>query len=120
MRSYMIRSILAVAVLVTVAAASAVAQPLFRGRVIDATGKPVADATVTFVAQFVSLTRSAKTDSKGEFLIVGLPSGQYAITATKEGIGTDKITAGVTQGQNPPVSLTLRPAAPAGALVAPA
>jgi Flp pilus assembly protein TadD len=91
-----------------------------RGRVVAATGKPVADAVVTFVAQFVSLSRNAKTDGKGEFLMVGLPSGQYAITATKEGVGTDKITAPVTQGQNPLLSLTLRPAAPAGASVTPA
>jgi tetratricopeptide (TPR) repeat protein len=118
MRTHLIRSLLAAAVLLV--AAPALAQPLVRGRVVDATGKPVADAVVTFVAQFVQLSRNAKTDAKGEFLMVGLPSGQYAITATKEGVGTDKITAGVTQGQNAPLSLTLRPAAPAGALVAPA
>jgi Flp pilus assembly protein TadD len=120
MRTHLIRSTLSAAVLIVMATAPAIAQPLFRGRVIDATGKPVADAVVTFVAQFVSLSRNAKTDAKGEFLIVGLPSGQYAITATKEGVGTDKIMAGVTQGQNPPATLTLRPATPAGALVAPA
>ena len=118
MRTHLIRSLLAAAVLVV--AAPALAQPLVRGRVVDATGKPVADAVVTFVAQFVQLSRNAKTDAKGEFLMVGLPSGQYAITATKEGIGTDKISANVTQGQNAPLSMTLRPAAPAGALVAPA
>jgi Flp pilus assembly protein TadD len=120
MRAHLIRSVLAAAALIVLAAAPAVAQPLVRGRVIDATGKPIADAVVTFVAQFVSLTRTAKTDGKGEFLMVGLPSGQYAITATKEGVGTDKITSGVTQGQNPLLSLTLRPAAPAGATVGPA
>jgi tetratricopeptide (TPR) repeat protein len=118
MRGYLIRSTLAIAVLVALAAAPAFAQPLVRGRVIDATGKPVADATVTFVAQFVSLTRNAKTDGKGEFLMVGLPSGLYAVTATKEGVGTDKIPANVTQGQNQPLSLTLRAAAPGGATVA--
>src|SRR5688572_19613361 len=99
MRTHPIRYMLAAALLVVFAAAPAVAQPLVRGRVIDATGKPVADVVVTFVAQFVALTRTAKTDGKGEFLMVGLPSGQYAITATKEGVGTDKITSGVTQGR---------------------
>jgi Flp pilus assembly protein TadD len=119
MRTHLIRSALAAALLVA-AAASAHAQPLVRGRVTDAAGMPVADAVVTFVAQFVSLTRNAKTDSKGEFLMVGLPSGQYVITAEKEGVGTGKITAGVTQGQNPPLALTLRAATPGGATVAPA
>ena len=78
MRTHLIRSILA-AVLVGIVAASAHAQPLVRGRVVDATGKPVADAVVTFVAQFVALSRNAKTDAKGEFLIVGLPSGPLSM-----------------------------------------
>jgi Flp pilus assembly protein TadD len=120
MRAHLIRSALAVAVLTALAAPPAIAQPLVRGRVVDAAGQPVADAVITFVAQFVSLTRTAKTDGKGEFLMVGLPSGQYAITAAKEGVGTHKLTAPVTQGQNPPLAFTLRPAAPAGGTVAPA
>ena len=120
MRAHLIRSALAVAVLTALAAPPAIAQPLVRGRVVDAAGQPVADAVITFVAQFVSLTRTAKTDGKGEFLMVGLPSGQYAITAAKEGVGTHKLTAPVTQGQNPPLVFTLRPAAPAGGTVAPA
>jgi tetratricopeptide (TPR) repeat protein len=120
MRIHLFRSLLAQALLVVAIAASAFAQPLVRGRVTDAAGMPVADAVVTFVAEFVALSRNAKTDGKGEFLMVGLPSGQYKITATKEGVGTHTITAGVTQGQNPPLALTLRPAVPAGATVAPA
>jgi tetratricopeptide (TPR) repeat protein len=120
MRTHLFRSLLAPALLIVAIAASAFAQPLVRGRVTDAAGMPVADAVVTFVAEFVALSRNAKTDGKGEFLMVGLPSGQYKITATKEGVGTHTITAGVTQGQNPPLALTLRPAAPAGATVAPA
>lgn len=120
MRTHLIRSVLAAAVLIVMAAAPAIAQSLLRGTVTDATGQPVADAVITVVAQFVSLSRNAKTDGKGEFLMIGLPSGEYKITATKEGVGTHTITAGVKQGPNPPLSLTLRPAAPAGAAVAPA
>ena len=115
MRSYLIRPVLAALLFVAVASVPAIAQPLVRGRVVDTAGKPVPDATIEFVAKFQSLSRSAKTDNKGEFLIVGLPSGQYDITATKEAVGTDKIVATVTQGQNMPVTLTLKPAAPPGA-----
>lgn len=115
MRTNLIRPILAAALLITFVSAPALAQPLLRGRVLDGTGKPVPDAVVEFVAQFVALNRTAKTDSKGEFLIVGLPSGQYAMTATKEGVGTDKVMANVSQGQNQPVTFTLRPAAAGGA-----
>ena len=114
MRTYLIRPMFAAAMLVALVSATALAQPLVRGKVVDSTGKPVQDAVVEFVAQFVALSRSAKTDSKGEFLIVGLPSGQYAVTATKDGVGTDKIMANVTQGQNQPVMFTLKPAAPGG------
>jgi Flp pilus assembly protein TadD len=118
MRTHLLRSLFTAALVIGLGATTALAQPLARGKVVDSTGKPVQDATVEFVAQFVSLKREAKTDSKGEFLIVGLPSGQYAITATKEGVGTDKVTAGLSQGQNPPISFTLRAAAPAGATIA--
>ena len=115
MRTHLIRPIVAAALFVACVSAPAVAQPLVRGKVVDGAGMPVRDAVVEFVAEFQSnLTRNAKTDAKGEFLIVGLPSGRWAITASKEGVGTDKITAGVTQGQNQPVMFTLRPAAPAG------
>ena len=118
MRTNLLRSFFGGALLVAVVAATALAQPLARGKVVDATGKPVQDAVVQFVAQFVNLQRQAKTDSKGEFLIVGLPSGEYKITATKDGVGTSTITQMLTQGQNPLMMLTLRPAAPAGATVA--
>jgi tetratricopeptide (TPR) repeat protein len=104
---------LAVAALVVSIAATALAQqPVFRGKVVDEKGTPVADAALEFVAQFQSLTRQGKTDNRGEFLIVGLPSGEFQITAKKEGVGEDVIKTRVTQGQNAPVTLTLRPAAP--------
>lgn len=117
MRTHLIRPILSVALLVTCMAATTLAQqPVFRGKVVDGAGKPVPDAVLEFAAQFQTLTRQAKTDSKGEFLIVGLPSGEYQITAKKQGVGEDLIKTRVTQGQNAPVTLTLRPAASAGGL----
>lgn len=117
MRTNLIRPILSVALLITCMAATTLAQqPVFRGKVVDEAGKPVPDATLEFAAQFQTLTRQAKTDSKGEFLLIGLPSGDFQITAKKEGVGEDVIRTRVTQGQNAPITLTLRPAAPAGAL----
>jgi len=104
----------AVALLVSFAATPALAQSLTRGKVVDSTGKPVPDTVVTFVAQFVNLSRTAKTDAKGEYLIIGLPSGQFVVTATKEGVGTDKLTQTIKQGQNEPLMFTLKVAAPAG------
>jgi tetratricopeptide (TPR) repeat protein len=117
MRTKLIRSVVTATLFVVCAAVPAFAQSLVRGRVVDSAGKPVPDATITFDAQNVSMTRQAKTDGKGEFLIIGLNSGPYKMTATKEGVGSDIVNAPVTQGQNQPLTFTLRPAAPAGARV---
>lgn len=115
MRTHLFRPVFSAALLVTFMTATALAQqPVFRGKVVDEKGQPVAGATLEFAAQFQSLVRQGKTDNKGEFLIVGLPSGDFQITAKKEGVGEDIIKTRVTQGQNAPVTLTLRPAAAAG------
>ena len=115
MRTHLIRAAVAVAMLFAAAAPPATAQSLMRGRVVDAQGQPVPDAVIVFEAQNVKATRNAKSDGKGEFLVIGLTSGQYKVTASKEGVGTDVINTPVTQGQNQPLTFTLRPAAPAGA-----
>jgi tetratricopeptide (TPR) repeat protein len=114
MRTHLIRLTFAVALLISLAATPALAQSLTRGKVVDSTGKPVQDAVVTFVAEFVTLSRTAKTDAKGEYLIIGLPSGEFTITATKEGVGTGKSKQAIKQGQNEPLLFTLKPEAPAG------
>ena len=114
MRTHLIRPVCFVALLVSLSASPALAQSLTRGKVVDSTGKPVQDAVVTFVADFVTLSRTAKTDAKGEYLIIGLPSGEFTITATKEGVGTGKSKQAIKQGQNDPLLFTLRPEAPAG------
>ena len=114
MRTHLIRRCVSTACLVIAIAATAYAQqPVFRGKVVDEKGTPVPGAEMVFEAQFQSLTRSAKTDSKGEFLMVGLPSGEFQITTKKDGVGEDISKARVTQGQNTPVTITLRPAAAA-------
>ncbi len=126
MRTHLIRHIrlhagqvLAAALLVVSIAATALAQqPVFRGKVVDEAGKPVPGATMEFAAQFQSLVRQAKTDNKGEFLIVGLPSGEFQITTKMDGVGEDISRTRVTQGQNVPITITLRPARPTTPLVA--
>ena len=118
MRTKLIRSVVAAVLFVACAAVPAFAQSLVRGRVVDSTGKPVPDAAILFDALNVSMKREAKTDGKGEFLIIGLNSGAYKVSASKEGVGIDTINSvPVTQGQNQPLTFTLRPAAPAGARV---
>ena len=114
MRTLLLRSLLALAVLVTGAAAPALAQSVMRGKVVDAAGKPVPDAVVLFEAQGVNRRTQTKTDRNGDFLQVGLASGEYKVTASKEGVGSFTLTARVSQGQNQPLNFTLAPAAAAG------
>lgn len=111
MRTTLIRGALALAVLLTMSVAPALAQSLVKGKVVDAQGKPVEGATVTFESQSSSAKRDTKTDKKGEFLQVGLASGPWKVTATKEGVGTMSQTGQVTQGRPVELSFKLAPAA---------
>jgi Flp pilus assembly protein TadD len=108
------RAVLALAVLLAASAVPALAQSVVRGKVVDAQGKPVPDAVILFEAQGVNRKTQTKTDRNGDFLQVGLGSGEYKITASKEGIGSQTLPGRVSQGQNPPINFTLTPAAPAG------
>jgi tetratricopeptide (TPR) repeat protein len=116
MRTHLFRGVCAVAVVLTLTA-SAFAQSVVRGKVQDAQGKPVEGATIVFEAEGTNRKMQTNTDKKGEFLQVGLQSGPYTVTATKDGVGTANSKANVRQGPNNPLSFTL---APAGAAVTPA
>jgi Tfp pilus assembly protein PilF len=107
---------LALAVLLTMSVVPALAQSLVKGKVVDAQGKPVEGATITFESQSSSAKRDTKTDKKGEFLQVGLASGAYKVTATKEGVGTATQTGQVSQGRPVELSFKLAPAAAGGPL----
>ena len=63
-------------------ASPALAQSVVRGKVTDAQGKPVPDATVDFASTDSNRRTSTKTDKNGEFLQVGLQSGGYKVTAS--------------------------------------
>jgi len=113
MRTHLFRGVCAVVVVLALTA-SAFAQSVVRGKVQDAQGKPVEGATIVFEAEGTNRKMQTNTDKKGEFLQVGLQSGPYTVTATKDGIGTANSKANVRQGPNNPLSFTL---APAGAAV---
>jgi tetratricopeptide (TPR) repeat protein len=100
------RSVLALAVLLTLSA-SALAQSVVRGRVVDGQGKPVEGATVLFEAENANRKTETKTDAKGEFLQVGLQSGGYNVTASKQGVGAQSLKSNVRQGPNNPLSFTI-------------
>jgi len=112
MRTHVLRGAVTVAMVLTMTAA-ALAQSIVRGKVTDAQGKPVEGATVTFDAQQANRKLQTKTDKNGEFLQVGLQSGAYKVTASKEGVGTQTKTVPVKQGPSG-VDFTLAPAGAGG------
>jgi tetratricopeptide (TPR) repeat protein len=106
MRTHLFRGAFAVALVLTLTA-SAFAQSVLRGKVEDAQGKPVEGATVVFEATGVNRKTQTTTDKKGEFLQVGLQSGAYTVTASKDGVGSATSPANVRQGPNNPLSFRL-------------
>jgi len=107
MRTHLFRGAMALAVLLTVSAVPALAQSVVRGKVVDAQGKAVADATVLFEATDANRKTQTKTDKNGEFLQVGLSSGSYKVTASKDGVGSQTLNSNVRQGPNNPLSFSL-------------
>ena len=75
----------ALGLLVPATSAFAQAQGSLRGVVVDATGKPVADAEITFeYVGDVQITVNVKTNARGEFTRVGMRTGEWRMTATKD------------------------------------
>ena len=76
---------IALSLLVPATSAFAQAQGSLRGNVLDAAGKPVPDAVVVldFVGD-VQMQVTVKTNNRGEFTRVGLRTGEWKMTATKD------------------------------------
>jgi Tfp pilus assembly protein PilF len=114
MRTTLIRGVLVMAALLAFSVAPALAQSVIKGKVLDSQGKPVEGATVTLEAEASAAKRDLKTDKKGEFMQVGLPSGTWKVTAKKDGVGTATAQGRITQGAPSEVNLTLTSAAAGG------
>ena len=110
MRTHLYRGVLALAVAL-VFSAPAFAQGIVKGKVVDEKNQPVADAKVTI--QGPARNAETKTNNKGEYVQVGLQSGRYTVTVTKDKlIATQQVN--VTQGTPAEANMTLVPQATAG------
>lgn len=118
MRTIMLRGLFTVLAVVAFSATTAHAQSLVKGKVVDAQNKPVEGALIHFEQKDANTKRDTKSDKKGEFLFVGLPSGEYKVTASKDGISVDQ-PAHVTGSEPAFISFMLRATAPAAAAGAP-
>jgi tetratricopeptide (TPR) repeat protein len=107
MRTILFRGVVAAAVVCAVSVAPALAQSVVRGKVTDAKGQPVPDATILFEATDANRKTTTKTDKNGDFLQVGLASGGYSVTASKDKVGTQTLKLNVRQGPNNPLNFSL-------------
>ena len=107
MRSNLFRAVLALAAVLVVTAPVA-AQSVVRGKVVDAGGKPVEGATVLIEAAEANRKAETKTNRNGEFLQVGLASGRYNVTVTKDKLKAVQ-PANVSQGTPVELSFQLSP-----------
>jgi hypothetical protein len=79
------------------------------GKVLDASGNPVADATVTVTGP---VTATTATDPDGSWSIMELPIGSYQVVAEAVGLGSASTNASPMQGGIANVSLQLSTSAP--------
>ena len=102
MRAHLIRGVLALTI-VFVVSASAAAQSIVRGRVVDGDGNPIEGAMVTIEAVEADRRSSTTTDSSGTFLQIGLPFGAYNVTVVWEDM---KQTLPASVSRSTPVNLS--------------
>ena len=107
MRTTLIRGVLVLTAVLAISV-PAFAQSIVRGKVVDAMGKPIEGAIVTIEAVEASRKAETKTNRQGEFLQVGLQSGRYRVTATKDNL-KQTLEANITQGRPSELQFQLTP-----------
>ena len=106
MRTHLYRGVLALAVAL-VFSAPAFAQGIVKGKVVDEKGQPVTDAKVTIAGP--ARNAETKTNNRGEFVQVGLQSGRYTVTVSKDKVGQAAQQVNVTQGTPAEANFTSTP-----------
>src|ERR1051326_3502070 len=87
--------------------AAAQSTGMVRGSVKDPTGKPVEGAKISIDAEANNRHFETKSDKKGEFVQIGLPPGQYKVSAEKDKVVAAPIPVQVRIGSGNPISLVL-------------
>ena len=98
MRTQLFRAVLAFALTVAAAVPALAQGGMLKGKVLDAQGQVVPDAKILISAETDGRKVETTSDKKGEFIQIGLRSGSYKITATKDKVGSQTVTATVRQG----------------------
>jgi len=80
---------------------------MVRGQVVDTTGKPIEGAKITIDAEANNRHFETKSDKKGEFVQIGLPPGQYKVSAEKDKLASPPQPINVRIANASPVKLVL-------------
>jgi len=87
-----------------------------KGKVVDAQNKPVEGAKIFMEATDTGRKFETKTNGKGEFVQIGLPPGNYQVTASKEKMSQMfPVRVGLDQKE---VNFVLKPGGDGGAMSA--
>jgi outer membrane receptor for ferrienterochelin and colicin len=78
-----------------------------RGIVHDPQHRPIQGAAATVMAKASDWTKTATTDSNGEFLINAVPIGEYSVTITSAGFATTEQDVVVESGTEPVLHFAL-------------
>lgn len=113
MRTHLIRGVLAIIVALGLAVpAAAQSTGMVKGKVVDAKGEPVEGARILIeFAEGVTRKNETKSNKRGEFIQIGLFPGNYKVTASKEGVGTQTFEVRVRLGNAAEVNFQLSPQA---------
>jgi Flp pilus assembly protein TadD len=88
---------------------------MIRGKVVDKEGKPVPNATVAVEFKGgVNRKYQTKSDKGGNFVQLLTESGEYQVTVTAEGVGSQSAPVRVRLGQAADVNIVLAPGGGAG------
>jgi hypothetical protein len=90
MMRQVLRCVCVISILCLPAAAQVGTQATLTGTVVDRSGALILNAKITAVQNSTHFTRTAVTNSIGEFEIDALPVGQYTVTASAPGMKTWK------------------------------
>src|SRR5262245_5713953 len=103
----------AIAALILPMPAAAQSTGMVRGLVKDMQGQPVENAKVVIEAEGTNRKFETKSNKKGEFIQIGLPSGRYKVTAEKDKVVSNEAGVSVSVSRPAEANLVLGAAAAA-------
>lgn len=113
MRTPLFRAVFALGVALALATSAFAQAGLVKGTVVDNTGAPVDGASLEFVGPD-GVTKKTNSDKKGEFVMIGLKSGAWKVTAKKDKL-EQTLMANVRQGGSSNLGFRIAPSAGAAA-----